>query len=137
MGIIISLELNQMISEDKNYIEELFKFDDSQLFDIYTRELEEYAAADWRVPLYGVRLPPYGVGLRGVAEKLLRQIKDSLRDRVCTNDSFMDLWKSDRAYDRVVLAAAIADLLVSLIFGIAPAVVAVLIVKEGIASLCP
>lgn len=48
----------------------------------------------------------------------------------------MDLWRSERTYDRVILAAAIADLVASLGFGVAPAVVGVLIVKEGVESLC-
>ncbi len=58
------------------------------------------------------------------------------RDKVCNNDKFMDLWNNNRKYDRVILAAAIADLVSSLSFGVAPTVVAVLIVKEGVENLC-
>lgn len=118
-----------MASKEMKDIETLFRIDGSQLFERLVRDLEEHAVA---------RFPPgpSPEDLRRIARRLLRRIKDSLRDKVCTNNKFMDLWRSERTYDRVILAAAIADLVASLGFGVAPAVVGVLIVKEGVESLC-
>jgi len=61
---------------------------------------------------------------------------NTLRKLVCSSLLIQAYLNSSRTQDRVMLAAAIADLISSVITGIAAVAVAVLILREGIASFC-
>jgi hypothetical protein len=66
----------------------------------------------------------------------LKRHTAELRNRVCSSLVVKTYLGSDRAQDRVLLVAAVADLVSSLVTGIAAISVAVLIVREGLATWC-
>lgn len=59
-----------------------------------------------------------------------------LRNRVCGSVVVKAYLDSDSAQDRVLLVAAVADLVSSLVTGVAAISVAILIVREGLATWC-
>ncbi len=60
-----------------------------------------------------------------------------LQAAVCRSN-FVDAYRSSkRTHDRVLLVAAIADLIASITGGVTAISVAVLIVKEGLDTFCP
>lgn len=55
---------------------------------------------------------------------------------VCSSAHIRRLLQDKRSVDRVMLTSAIADLISSVCFGVSPVVVAVLLIREGVESLC-
>ena len=67
----------------------------------------------------------------------IKKNKLKIVDVVCNNENVIKCSLSkDRTYGKVLLATAIADLLGSILTGVSPFTVAVLLVKEGLESFC-
>lgn len=56
---------------------------------------------------------------------------------ICTNDEIKRLSdENPTTQSRITLVSAVADLIASIIFGVSPVTVSVLLVKEGISTIC-
>jgi hypothetical protein len=86
---------------------------------------------------------PLGMKLPDVTELIVagkdwfRGHYAALRAAVCGSNFVVAYRSSKRAHDRVLLVAAIADLIASVTGGVTAISVAVLIVKEGLDTFCP
>jgi len=70
------------------------------------------------------------------AKNWLAENKVHLKQKICKNEYVKLHMNSNKIEDRVILISAIIDLISSMCIGISPVTVAVLLVKEGINSLC-
>ena len=66
----------------------------------------------------------------------LQRNRLDLETRICKSTVVTVFLESKKVGDRVMLAAAIADLIASFVSGVAATTVAVLLVKEGLDTLC-
>ena len=62
--------------------------------------------------------------------------KKSLQLKVCQSNTAAIVLKDDRKWDQILLIAAIADLISSVLTNISPITVAALIAKEGLHRFC-
>lgn len=92
----------------------------------------------------GRELRPPGLGMEPTSDdenfrqgqSWIDRNRPALARRLCST-MVVRLWiQSKRVGDRVLLVAAIADLITSLLTGVAAVTVAVLLVKEGLDTLC-
>ena len=70
------------------------------------------------------------------AREWLLENRERLRQIICDHDRVKSFMNSSRLEERVLLISAIVDLISSMCSGISPVTVAVLLVKEGLNSLC-
>lgn len=71
------------------------------------------------------------------ARSWLQRRRKAFSDTLCCNESIRKLAGApEQKRDRVLLVSAVADLIASLAIGVSPITVAVLLVREGIFSLC-
>lgn len=106
-----------------------------ELFDVEIDQLYCNVGSSLTPPSLGVR-PPTTKEREGLGREWLRDKMESLREVICSSNIVRLHQDSDRVKNRVVLAAAIADMIASYVSGIAGASVAVLIVREGIDTWC-
>ena len=59
-----------------------------------------------------------------------------IADKICNDSMIVGLMANDKTKDRILLTAAILDLLSSLSLPVSPVTVTVLLVKEGIETIC-
>lgn len=76
--------------------------------------------------------------LAQIGKLWLESKKSELIEILCNNEQLNSLLKSEpkRLKDRIVLVAAVADLLSSIITGVSPITVSVLLIKAGLEDLC-
>ncbi len=75
--------------------------------------------------------------LKSIAQQWLSEKKEDLRVLLCKNDRIRMLVNKANTHERrVTLATAVADLIAASIIGLPPATVAVLLVLEGLDTLC-
>lgn len=60
----------------------------------------------------------------------------ALREKVCGDDRVKVILANEQAFGRVELVTAIADLISLIVTGVSPMLVAVIIVKRGLAEFC-
>jgi hypothetical protein len=68
--------------------------------------------------------------------EIYNNLRQRLREHICTSDKLYDLWAKHKAGDRDLIVAGIIDCIGGAIAGVSPAVVAVLIYKDGLPSYC-
>lgn len=111
--------------------EELLKASMSKEVDELYLELgKQLASSAQRV----IPLPPFRY--IQVAKQWLSDHKREIKERVCADSSIKALLSNNRIGDRLVVAAAVCDLISSITVGLSPVTVAVLLVKEGLRTLC-
>lgn len=74
--------------------------------------------------------------LIAAARGWLADRKSSIEVAVCLNARVKDLVTNSRKRDRILLVSAVADLISSVVSGVSPVTVSVLLVKEGLETLC-
>lgn len=74
--------------------------------------------------------------LKQIAKAWFREHQAILREKICDNKTVIKLQKKARNEDRILLVAAIADILMDLYSNIPLFTVAVLITKEVLETLC-
>lgn len=87
-------------------------------------------------PSLGMKLPDV-TELMAVGKDWFRGHSTALRAAVCGSNFVAAYRSSKRTHDRVLLVAAIADLVASVTGGVTAISVAVLIAKEGLDTFCP
>ena len=107
-------------------LEQAFELDSHELYETVGREV----IAEHRRAVSG-KISPY----MSAGRAWLRQKRKSLAKLICLDDNVQTLLRQ-RNVNRLTLAGAILDLLLSVTWAIAPTSVAVLLVREGIESLC-
>lgn len=87
--------------------------------------------------LYGsAAFPPPLNQLRQVARVWLQKKRTEIAKVVCLNETIRMLISNQATTDRIVLVTAVSDLIVSIVIGVSPITVGVLLVKEGLKTLC-
>lgn len=88
--------------------------------------------------LYGsASFPPQLNQLGQVARVWLQAKRVEIARAVCPNKTIQMLISNrPTTQDQLVLVTAVADLIASLVIGVSPVTVAVLLVKEGLKTLC-
>jgi len=100
------------------------------LDDLYAEVGREYASAQ------GQLLPKPPHRYVQIAKAWLSERREQLRAEICGSERVRKMLREPRGYDRVLLASAVTDLVAGIVTGVAPATVAVLLVKEGVETLC-
>jgi len=100
------------------------------LDDLYAEVGRDYASSQ------GQLLPKHPGQYVQIAKAWLSEQHEQLRVVICSSERIRQMLRESRGYDRVLLASAIVDLIAGIITGVAPATVAVLLVKEGVETLC-
>ena len=71
-----------------------------------------------------------------LGRKWLNKKRAQLSAILCNNSSLRSLCNDSKKETRVILVASVIDLIASLITGVSPTTVAVILVKEGLNTLC-
>jgi hypothetical protein len=74
--------------------------------------------------------------LREEGRTWLERNRDDIAKRICGSRAVKVYLSSEKARNRILIAASIADMLTSLKWGAGGTVVAVMIVQEGLETLC-
>ena len=80
--------------------------------------------------------PPSRQQLRELARGWLGGKRKAIAAKVCSDDTVKRVATEDLSDQRVALVLAVADLISSLTLGVSPIIVSVLLVREGLTSLC-
>jgi hypothetical protein len=106
-----------------------------ELLDLPEESLLEILGAEVQPPSLG-----FGVDVAKAIESArqwLARHRSVIQLKVCSSHVARICRDNPKAFDRVILVAAIADLIAAVCVGVSPIVVAVLIVKAGVTELCP
>jgi hypothetical protein len=68
--------------------------------------------------------------------EIYNNLRQRLRQTICTSEKLYDLWAKHKAGNRELIVAGIVDCIGGALAGVSPAVVAVLIYKDGLPSYC-
>jgi hypothetical protein len=74
--------------------------------------------------------------LRKLGREWLKAKREQLSAAVCHDPKVRALCEDGKKGGRIILVAAVTDLVASLVVGVSPVTVAVLLVREGLTSLC-
>ena len=69
-------------------------------------------------------------------ESWLRRNLASIRSKICGSHTLICYFEETRRWDDVVIVAAVADLLATVVVGVGPILVAALLCKRGLRRLC-
>jgi hypothetical protein len=115
-----------IMSIERKMVAELLKSDIADLYIKIGCELQGYTV-----------FPVPQEQLRRIAREWLKKKRHKIANYVCSNETIILLASNTtKKQDKINLILALADLISSLVVGVSPVTVSVLLVREGIKTLC-
>ena len=99
---------------------------DEELFERIGREVGGITAAQGRPRSYWIK--------RG--RSWFQSRLSTLTTSICANESLRKLWVEEDRQETVVLVTAVADLISSIVTGVSPFTVALLLSRRGLGNIC-